>query len=178
MTKRRVAHQALTVADTVVLLAEVRLAVAALADRTVNSGHLVFSGLDSRISFVILASWALADAWLACCAILQADAVQLMTWALFAVARGSDNSGGFISGQRLLYEALDHLQGPCCFCWRRNFNYFFSNSWCCCHNYYWLADDVIFWRESRWLGHLSLLLLLIITNFIMIRLQQLLRSDD
>ena len=85
MTENWITHETLAVADAVVLLA-VGLAVAAFTNCSIHSGHLVRTRFDCRLPFIVLAARALANARLASCTILQADAVQLMAGAFAAVA--------------------------------------------------------------------------------------------
>ena len=75
MADRRVAHETLATTDAVVFEAVVGFAVAAFAHRVVQSVDLVGTGLNSRLSLVILAANALAYPLYASHASLQADTV-------------------------------------------------------------------------------------------------------
>ena len=72
---RRVAHETLAAADTIVFQAVVGFAVAAFAYCVVQSIDLVGTGLNSRLSIVILAANALAYSRYAGQTSLQADTV-------------------------------------------------------------------------------------------------------
>ena len=95
----RVTGETLAMADAVVLLTIVRLAIAAFSDGVVQAVQLVVARLHCRLSLVVLAIDALADAWQACCPLFQANAVELVTASMLAVA-----------GRLLLHTAAVLLQ--------------------------------------------------------------------
>ena len=66
-------------ANAVVFLAVVRLAIAAFANFFAHHGLSLFTCLDSFFSVIILAPRALTDTWHTCQTLLEADAVQLAT---------------------------------------------------------------------------------------------------
>ena len=73
-------------ANAVVFLAVVRLAIAAFAHGGVQPGQLVVPRLDGRLTLVVLAVDALTDAGQAGRAPLEADAVELVAASVLAVA--------------------------------------------------------------------------------------------
>ena len=79
MAELWVAVEASIVADAIVFLAVILLAIAAFANFFAHHGLSLLTCLDSFFSFVILASRALTDTWHTCQTLLEADAVQLAT---------------------------------------------------------------------------------------------------
>ena len=66
-------------ADAIVFLAVILLAIAAFANFLAHHGLSLFTRLNSFFSFVILASGALADTLYTCQTLLEAHAVELAT---------------------------------------------------------------------------------------------------
>ena len=73
-------------ANAIVLLTVVLLAIAALSDGRLQIAHLFLPVGVRRLTVIVLAPGALADAWDALDAPLQAHAVELLTPATIAVA--------------------------------------------------------------------------------------------
>ena len=80
-----VAVEASIMADAIVFLAVILLAIAAFANFFAHHGLSLLTCLDSLFSFVILATRALTDTWHTCYTLLEADTVQLATLTTFTV---------------------------------------------------------------------------------------------
>lgn len=86
MAQGRVTHQTSSMADAIVLLAVVSLAIAALADILLEKLFLLGTGLDSRLTVIVQTVTALADPWQAADALLKAHTVELTAHTTLAVA--------------------------------------------------------------------------------------------
>ena len=86
VTKVGVTHETVGMADAVVLLAVIPLAVAAFAHSLSQGSLLLFSCQYGGWTIVIQATVALTNSWYARKALLEADAIKLAAVTSFAVA--------------------------------------------------------------------------------------------